>query len=312
MKKSKLIISRAIAMAIAAAMILTLPVKGSVAYAENDDKTLTAISSEETENKIEDTDKEETNKEETDKEETDKEETDKDEADENQESSEADQEEEVLSDYDRAIKEAADARHALQNDPTHVHHYRWIAKMNESESAEGTINYMCEECDRIWYFRPYPAYHCFQGDIARQIEVAPENFTVKVKTSLFYSFDKRVMQALEKRPDVSLYVSFLRNEYIGDRLSFVIPAGEDTMSLLDENGYAGFIYLGNKYGMTLEEKHEIEDDAKTEETEAAETTEAEETTETEKAEEATEAKTESEEETGATKEAETNSTDKQI
>ncbi len=295
MKKSKLIISRAIAMAIAAAMILTLPVKGSVAYAENDDKTLTAISSEETENKIEDTDKEE---------------TDKDEADENQEPSEADQEEEVLSDYDRAIKEAADARHALQNDPTHVHHYRWIAKMNESESAEGTINYMCEECDRIWYFRPYPAYHCFQGDIARQIEVAPENFTVKVKTSLFYSFDKRVMQALEKRPDVSLYVSFLRKEYIGDRLSFVIPAGEDTMSLLDENGYAGFIYLGNKYGMTLEEKHETEEAVEAEEkTEAAE-----ETSQTEEASQAEEAeeKTEAADETSQTEETETKSTDKQM
>ena len=242
MKKSKLIIKRVVAMAIAAAMLLSLPVKGSIAYAENDSKVIASDSSEETGDKTEETDKE--NKEE-----------DKD----NAEATQA-QKEEELSDYDRAIKEAADARHALQNDPTHVHHYRWIAKMNESESADGTINYMCEECDKVWYFRPYPAYHCFQGDIARQIEVAPENFTVKVKTSLFYSFDKRVMEALEKRPDVSLYVSFLRNEYIGDRLSFVIPAGEDTMSLLDANGYAGFIYLGNKYGMTLEEKHEIEEE----------------------------------------------------
>lgn len=268
MKKSKLIIKRTIVMAIAAAMLLALPVKGSVAYAENDDK-VTDVASEETDDKTKETDNEKI------------EETDKDSA----EASEG-QEEEQLSDYDRALKEAADARHALQNDPNHIHHYRWIAKRNESESADGTINYMCEECDKVWYFRPYPAYYCFQGDIARQIEVAPKDFTLKVKTSLFINFNKQVMEALAKRPDVSLQVSFLRKEYVGDRLSFTIPAGEDTMSLLDENGYAGFIYLGNKYGMTLEVKHELEDkDAEAEATEdAADASETKEEAETEKTE----------------------------
>ncbi len=233
MKKSALLITKSMMAAVMAAMLFSAPAFSRVAYAENNEKT--TVNKEET---VEEAKEEEPNG-----------------AEEAQE--------EVLSEYDQAIKDAADARHALQKDPTHIHHYRWIAKMNESESAEGTINYMCEECDRVWYFRPYPAYYCFQGDIARQIEVAPENFTVKVKTSLFFNFNKQVMEALEKRPDVSLYVSFLRNEYVGDRLSFVIPAGEDTMSLLDENGYAGFIFLGNKYGMTLEEKHEIEEDADT-------------------------------------------------
>lgn len=256
MKKSKLIIKRVVAMAIAAAMLLTLPVKGSTAYAENGDKAAATAVSEQADDKTEDTDTEKI-------EETDEE---SDEA-----SEEKIEEEEELSDYDRAIKEAADARHALQNDPNHVHHFRWIAKRNQSESADGTINYMCEECDKVWYFRPYPAYHCFQGDLARQIEVAPENFTVKVKTSLFINFNKQVMEALAKRPDVSLQVSFLRKEYVGDRLSFTIPAGEDTMSLLDENGYAGFIFLGNKYGMTLEVKHELdEEDAEVEETDSLE------------------------------------------
>ena len=266
MKKSKLIIKRAIAMAIAAAMLLSLPVKGSVAHAETDNKTETVTSSEETDAKTEDTDKEKT--------------------DEEAEKDSTEDQEEELSDYDRALKEAADARHALQNDPNHVHHYRWIAKRNESESADGTINYMCEECDKVWYFRPYPAYYCFQGDIARQIEVAPKDFTLKVKTSLFINFNKQVMEALAKRPDVSLQVSFLRKEYTGDRLSFTIPAGEDTMSLLDENGYAGFIYLGNKYGMTLEVKHELEDeDAEAEATEdAADASETKEEAETEKTE----------------------------
>jgi hypothetical protein len=243
MKKSKLIATRILAAAVAAAMLFCFPAKAGVAYAENDNKVKTETSTEKEKSEDEKTEKAEKK--------------DAEAEDAEEETAEPEEEEEKeLSEYERAIKEAADARHALQNDPNHVHHYRWIARMNESESADGTINYMCEECDKVWYFRPYPAFYCFQGDIARQIEVAPENFTVKVKTSLFITFNKQVMEALAKRPDVSLQVSFLRNEYKGDRLSFVIPAGEDTMSLLSEEGYAGFIFLGNKYGMTVEVKQE--------------------------------------------------------
>ena len=169
------------------------------------------------------------------------------------------EEETKLSEEEQAVKEAEEARIALQKDPSHIHHFRWIAIMNESESADGTINYMCPECGKIWYFRPISAYYAFQGDVARRIETAPENETVRVKTSLFINFNRQVMKALADRPDVSLYVSFLDDEYRGNRVSFVIPAGEDTMSLLNENGYAGFLFLGGKYGLTMEEPAVVSD-----------------------------------------------------
>ena len=159
----------------------------------------------------------------------------------------------VRAEEEVTVSEDAAAKEALQKDPNHIHQFKWIAIMNESESAEGTINYMCPECGKIWYFRPISAYYAFQGDVARRIETAPENETVRVKTSLFINFNRQVMKALADRPDVSLYVSFLDGEYKGNRVSFVIPAGEDTVSLLDENGYAGFLFLGGKYGLTMEE-----------------------------------------------------------
>ena len=178
-----------------------------------------------------------------------------------------DTQEPELTEEEKAAKEAEEAKKALQKDPNHKHHFEWIAIMNESESAEGTMNYMCEECGKIWYFRPVSAYYAFQGDVARRIRTAPERETLKVKTSVFINFNKQVMEALAKRPDVSVYVSFLDQEYKGNRVSFVLPAGEDTMSLLDENGYAGFLYLGGKYGLTLEEAAVIEEN-----TDAAEST----------------------------------------
>ena len=157
--------------------------------------------------------------------------------------------------------------------PNHTHTFEWVAKMNESESAEGTLNYMCTQCGKIWYFRPIAPFRAFVGDVANRIENAPENSTVKVKTSLFFAFNTQVMQALEDRPDVSLYVTFLDQQYKGNRVSFTIPAGEDTMALLDENGYSGFLYLAGIYGLKMEVPMEITEDVR----ETEEVTEADQT-----------------------------------
>ena len=164
-------------------------------------------------------------------------------------------EEENLTEQEKAERDHKAAKLALQNDPTHVHHFEWIAKMNASESAEGTINYMCIECDKVWYFRPINAYRAFEGDVAWRIRDAVDNATINVKTSLFINFNKEVMEALAERPDVTLHVSFLEDEYKGNRVSFTIPAGEDTVALLDDEGYCGFKYLGGIYGLKLEEIH---------------------------------------------------------
>ena len=139
--------------------------------------------------------------------------------------------------------------------------------MGESESADGTMNYICEECGKIWFFRPVSAYVAFEGDVAHRIEKAAEGETVKVKTSHFINFNAQVMKALASRPDVSVYVSFLDQEYKGNRVSFTIPAGEDALSLIDENGYTGFMFLGNKYGLTMEEPMVVESKDESSETE---------------------------------------------
>ena len=253
MKKQRLLVNLMSGAVTAAVMLCFFAPKGSVVYATSDENVSLNASASATQadgGSLSDADIEN-----------------------NQEEQVEQEEQEMLSDDEKAVKEALEARLALQKDPSHIHHFKWIARMNESESAEGTINYMCADCDKVWYFRPYPAFHSFQGDVARRIEVAPQNATVKVKTSLFGTFTTPVMKALSERPDVSLYVSFLEDEYKGDRLGFVIPAGEDALSLLDENGYAGFKFLGGKYGMTVEESHK-KADADTTASDKQETSEA--------------------------------------
>ncbi len=196
-------------------------------------------------------------------------------AEEVQSQGEAQEAEPELTPEQQAAKEKEEAMLALRNDPNHVHKFKWVAHMNESESAEGTMNYMCTECGKTWYYRSIPAYTAFSGETAYKIETAPEGATVKIKTSLFISFNADVMKALAARPDVSLYVSFLDQEYKGNRVSFTIPAGEDTMALVDQNGYVGFLFLGGKYGLKMEVPMEPVEDT----TESAEAAEASDSTE---------------------------------
>lgn len=131
----------------------------------------------------------------------------------------------------------------------HTHSYFWSEEKAATEDTDGEMVYRCE-CGAVQYRVPISAYYVFNKNTMEKIKKADKGATVKIETSKWISFHKMVMQALADRPDVSLEVSFLDGEYKGNRVSFIIPAGTDTLSLLDDNGFAGFLYLAGKLGVT--------------------------------------------------------------
>jgi len=130
---------------------------------------------------------------------------------------------------------------------SHTHSYSWEDVRPATEDENGEMVYRCS-CGEVLYRVPTSAYNVFNRNTAEKIKNAKQGATVKIETSRWISFHKMVMQALADRPDVSLEVSFLDGEYKGNRVSFTIPAGTDTLSLLDENGFSGFLYLAGKFG----------------------------------------------------------------
>lgn len=134
-----------------------------------------------------------------------------------------------------------------ENVEPHTHRYFWEDTVAATENTDGEIVYKCE-CGDVLYRVPTSAYYVFNKNTMDKIKRAKQGETIKIETSKWISFHKMVMQALAERPDVSLEVSFLDGEYKGNRVSFTIPAGTDTASLMDDNGYSGFIYLSNKLG----------------------------------------------------------------
>ena len=132
---------------------------------------------------------------------------------------------------------------------SHTHSYAWEDVKEATEDDNGEIIYKCS-CGEVLYRVPTSAYNVFNRNTVEKIKNAKQGATVKIETSRWISFHKMVMEALADRPDVSLEVSFLDGEYKGNRVSFTIPAGTDTLSLLDENGFSGFLYLAGKFGTT--------------------------------------------------------------
>ena len=134
----------------------------------------------------------------------------------------------------------------------HTHTYAWD-KVEATESQDGELRYQCTECYDILVRVPLSAYYVFNANTVDKINKAKQGETVKITTDRWISFHKMVFDALAARPDVSLEISFLDGEYKGNRVSFTIPAGADNSDLFTENNFAGFMYLGNKYGLTAEE-----------------------------------------------------------
>ena len=134
---------------------------------------------------------------------------------------------------------------------SHTHSYSWEDVRPATEDDNGEMVYRCS-CGEVLYRVPTSAYYVFNKNAQDKIKNAKQGATVKIETSRWISFHKMVMQALADRPDVTLEISFLDGEYKGNRVTVTIPAGTDALSLLDENGFVGFLYLASKYGYTLD------------------------------------------------------------
>ncbi len=101
----------------------------------------------------------------------------------------------------------------------------------------------CELCGQVLGYGEIPnsAYVCFLDRAAGIIREAQPAEQVVVDTDRWISFDRRVLDAIKERSDVSILIRY-RDQ--GEEHQVLLPAGADVRSLEDENGFCGFRYLG--------------------------------------------------------------------
>ena len=130
-----------------------------------------------------------------------------------------------------------------------VHTYEWSEDVHPTSETDGETYYKCTKCGHVLYKQTISAYSYFNTECCNLIKKAPANSKVLITTDKWISVHRSVLEELDKRKDVTLEVLFLEEGYKGNRMSFVIPAGADVMSIIGDDNFVGFIYLGSNFGI---------------------------------------------------------------
>ena len=136
-------------------------------------------------------------------------------------------------------------------EPAHEHNYEWQESRAATEDADGEMIYVCTICGDVKYREATSAYNVFNAAVMEKIRKAAPGATVVVDTNKWISFHHMIMDTLAERPDVTLKINFLSEGHKGTPMTVTIPAGADYKSLVDKNGFTGFLFLGSKYGVAL-------------------------------------------------------------
>lgn len=90
----------------------------------------------------------------------------------------------------------------------------------------------------------------FQKAVRSQIKNAAPGAVVEIDGKNWMSFDRSTIEELSKRNDLTVVVRF---RYLGKRWRVVVPAGYAVQTLLNQEGYTGFLYLSAVFGAVPEE-----------------------------------------------------------
>ncbi len=80
----------------------------------------------------------------------------------------------------------------------------------------------------------------YKESVLQNVAAAPAGGAFNIETDRVSFFDRKMIEAFEARPDIDVNVVFT---YGGKKLKITIPAGYNVKTLLDENGYCGFLRL---------------------------------------------------------------------
>lgn len=129
---------------------------------------------------------------------------------------------------------------------SHTHDFQYVTVQEASENQDEVVQLRCACGDVAESFTvPGSAVGVFIKRVVKEITNASKDAVVTVDTKICTCYNQVIIDALLKRPDVTLVTNYRYNHA---DYSVTIPAGYDVSTLLDENGYCGFRYLDQILG----------------------------------------------------------------
>ena len=129
---------------------------------------------------------------------------------------------------------------------SHTHDFQYVTVQEASENQDEVVQLRCACGDVAESFTvPGSAVGVFIKRVVKEITNASKDAVVTVDTKICTCYNQVIIDALLKRPDVTLVTNYRYNHV---DYSVTIPAGYDVSTLLDENGYCGFRSLDQILG----------------------------------------------------------------
>lgn len=88
----------------------------------------------------------------------------------------------------------------------------------------------------------------YKTAVIESFKSTPAGTTLRIESNTTSVFDKKMIEALAANPTIDVEVLFT---YAGKKMRVVIPAGYDVNSLLDSNGYCGYLRLASILGAQI-------------------------------------------------------------
>lgn len=141
-------------------------------------------------------------------------------------------------------EELADTSGEMDGKSSCSHVYEYILVQQATPVRDAVQALQCTKCGMVIDYVDVPnsAYAAFLQETADVIQNTRQK-EVTICTDRWMSFDRKVFEAIESRPDVAVIINY---QYQGDVYSLIIPAGTDVNLLMDENGFGGFRAVNDK------------------------------------------------------------------
>ncbi len=133
-----------------------------------------------------------------------------------------------------------------ENNENELHQHTYITKVQTAtETQDGRIEIVCEECGCVKESGPVSALDVFWANAFERVQSAMPGDTVIIESEIWYSLPAYVMETVAARRDISV---ICRMEYERQKYEIVISP-EEKVEYTDK--YYGVLYLSQLYGGTI-------------------------------------------------------------
>ena len=132
--------------------------------------------------------------------------------------------------------------------PSHHHDFVWHTSIEATNDHLGEEELRCKICNLLIETRTFDNADNLHNALKQATADTPQGGTVTLERGEYISINKTDAENLSKRPDLTTVVHFTYNH---QKYEMTVPAGFDWVSSLNEDGWAGFMYIAGFHEVTL-------------------------------------------------------------